>query len=196
MERSLQTSEPDTRTTAQSKPPSDAGQDPWPARDSVSRKPLMSTIRPKKQSLADSGSWNSPSINPTAPSAERLLWIGYDRATTITDARWARQSAAIEVQVVRTIEQALSACDKAVPLGVVVEFELGEAENGVLALESLRARGVRVPAVIISPTPELAIATLEGSRLRETIPVFGRSERYDRLRDWLEQLRMCLAMLA
>jgi hypothetical protein len=155
----------------------------------------MSTIRPKKHRLAESGAWCSPSINPAAPSPERLLWLGFDRATTITDARWARQSAGIDVQVVRTIEHAIAACDKAVPLAVVVEFEL-EDGDGVQALECLREHGVRVPAVLISPTPDLAIARLDVSRLTETIPVFGRAERYDRLREWLDQLRMCLAMLA
>ena len=126
----------------------------------------MSTIRSKKHQLSDSGAWRSPSISPEVPSPERLLWLGFDRATTLTDARWARQSAGIDVQVVRTIDQALDACDKAIPLAVVVEFELHDGD-GVLALERLRERGVRVPAVLITPTPDLAIARLDGSRLTE-----------------------------
>ncbi len=152
--------------------------------------PVTSAVQ---SSASDSGEWMSPVSIPAGQPAERLLWLGFDRASALTDARWARQEARMNVQVVRSVAEADSAC-KVQPLACVVEFELANGENGVNALELLRSHGVRVPAVLITALPELAVSALQRSSLTEAIPVISRSERYDRLRDWFEQLQMCLAL--
>jgi hypothetical protein len=129
-------------------------------------------------------------------SPERLVWLAFDRATGITDGRWARQATDLDVHLVRSVGEVAALCSSGEPLGCVIEFELSDGDNGVKALERLRAQGLRAPAVIVTATPELALASLARSSLSEAVPVFSRAERYERLREWFEQLRMCLAMLA
>lgn len=130
------------------------------------------------------------------PPQERLLWLAFDRATAVTDARWVRQATELDVLIVRSIDDVLKACEGTLPLGCVVEFELGGGENGVEAIERLRELGVEIPAVLITALPELALTSLQHSSLSEVIPVFLRTERYARLREWFGELRMCLAVTA
>jgi ActR/RegA family two-component response regulator len=123
------------------------------------------------------------------------LWLGFDRATLVPDARWLKQVSTLEVQIVGNAEQALAACQRGDPLACIVEFELGQ-ENGVRALERLREHGMLAPAVLLTHTAELAVATLAQSRLIEAVPVFSRAERHAQLREWLGDLQTCLSVPA
>jgi hypothetical protein len=124
------------------------------------------------------------------------VWLGFDRATLVADARWAAQAANMNVQPVTQVDQALAACKRSTPLALVVEFELSLGQNGVRALEQLRREGAFAPAVLLTHTEELALAELARSSLLEAVPVISRAERYTRLREWLEDVRICLALPA
>lgn len=165
--------------------------DPPPAEALVER---VRAARPAGHDPEESGEWMRPE-RPRQPQ-ERLLWLAFDRATAVTDARWVRQATDLDVLIVRSVDDVANACTGALPLGCVVEYELGGAENGVKAIERLRELGVELPAVLITAVPELALGSLQRSRLSEVIPVFLRTERYDRLREWFDELRMCLAVPA
>jgi hypothetical protein len=148
---------------------------------------------------AQSGEWGSapqPGTPPRGLLNERLLWLGFDRSTLVNDARWVQQATSMEVQVVTHIDQARNACKRAAPLVCIVEFELSHGENGVNALELLRGDGTLAPAVLLTGAPELALAALERSRLLEAVPVISRAERHSRLREWLDEVRICLALPA
>jgi hypothetical protein len=162
----------------------------------------VSTERYSKPNPAplSSGQWETSRVNafgqgPRA-AAERLLWLGADRATLVSDARWLRQVSSLEVQLVSSTDQARLACSRAEPLACVVEFELGPGENGVRALEHLREAGMLAPAVMLTHTAELALATLARSRLLEAVPVFSRMDRHAQLREWLGDLQTCLSVPA
>lgn len=127
---------------------------------------------------------------PAAADGTRVVWLARERRTALSDARWARQAAGIEVCVVRTIRDALTVCSNETPLACVVEFELAE-QDGVSALLALRRAGVVAPVVLLTTSPELALGAVQRSPLGEAVPVFARTERFERLREWFEQLHTC-----
>ncbi|HEX2735919.1 MAG TPA: hypothetical protein VHM70_30170 [Polyangiaceae bacterium] len=139
-----------------------------------------------------------PGATPVAgrEAFERVLWLGFDRTTLLGDARWLRHATALHASVCTSVGQVLDVCRGGDPLAVIVDFELGRGENGVRALEQLRELGLLAPSVLITHTPELALAALERSRLLEAVPVFSRTERHAALREWLSDLQTCLSIPA
>jgi len=125
-----------------------------------------------------------------------LLWLGFDRSASVSDARWLRQVALLDVQVVSSVEQAMAAVRRSEPVACVIEYELQGQLSGVMALQNLRLVGMLAPVVMVTSSAAHALAELSRSGLSEVVPVIGRAERYERLREWLDQLRMCLALPA
>lgn len=106
--------------------------------------------------------------------------------------RWIQKTTGLQVRIARTTHQAhcwLATLPE--PAAVLSDFELQHGENGVLALQTMRAQGCRAPAALVTGAPDLAIYSLASSTLDEVVPVFCRSKLHQLVSDWLEQLCLC-----
>ncbi len=134
-----------------------------------------------------SGEWPPYGQRQVVPS---VLWVASDRRLSLSDTRWLRQAARMDVCIASSSEEAATLARGRAFAFCVIEFELKD-DDGVQVLEHLRARGLSSPAVLLTAAPELALQALAKSPLAEVLPVFSRSERFERLREWLDQLETC-----
>jgi DNA-binding NtrC family response regulator len=123
---------------------------------------------------------------------EWILVIDDDKLVGRAIARWIKQVTGLETRLARTIDQAEEcAAGSLQPAAIVTDYQLESGEDGVQAIEHLRSLGCRAPAALLTGAPELAIQSLERSTLDEVVPVFSKTEMQERLKDWLEQVRLC-----
>ena len=89
---------------------------------------------------------------------------------------------ASDLQAVRTILSEV----RVAPIAVVLDYELGVGETGLMALRLIRSLGVRAPCAFFTGAAD----KLRSQRGRGKIPVFARSGSPHEVTDWIASQRL------
>jgi CheY-like chemotaxis protein len=119
-----------------------------------------------------------------------VLVVDDDALAARSTARLLNGTTGVRVAVVSDVEQSLRLITRAdaPPAAAVLDHDLGDGEQGLTVLLSLRALGFEVPCAFLTGAAEEALAALRKSRLGDGYPVFhkGRSSPVE-LVDWLRE---------